>query len=175
MSAAPTRTIGVVAVSFFVLSLLFPLSGSVAETQRGGTAASPGQNQENRIMTKKAIETAAAPAPVGTYSQAIEANGTVYISGQVGFIPGTMELAADDARAQIHQVFKNLRAIAEAAGGDLDKVVKLTVYLTDIGDFPQVNEVMATYFNEPYPARAAVGVASLPKGARVEMDAVLVR
>ena len=125
-------------------------------------------------MSRRPIQTPAAPAAIGTYSQAIDVNGTVYLSGQIPLAPGSAELVGGDVKAHIHQVFKNLAAVAEAAGGTLADVVKLTVFLTDLADFPAVNEVMAEYFREPYPARAAVGVAALPKGARVEMDAVMV-
>ncbi len=125
-------------------------------------------------MKKQAIHTDSAPAAIGTYSQAIRAGGTVYLSGQIPLVPETMELVSGGAEHQIRQVFDNLTAVAEAAGGTLDDIVKLTVYLTDLGDFPVVNEIMAEYFTEPYPARAAIGVAQLPKGATVEMDAIVV-
>ena len=124
-------------------------------------------------MTRKAIATPAAPSALGTYSQAVRAGDTVYLSGQIPLVPETMELVSG-TRGQIHQVFRNLRAVARAAGGDFGDVVKLNIYLTDLGDFALVNEVMAEYFDEPYPARAAVGVASLPKDARVEIEGVLV-
>ena len=125
-------------------------------------------------MTRKAIATPTAPSAIGTYSQAIRAGDTVYLSGQIPLDPTSMELVSG-TREQIHQVFRNLRAVANAAGGDFDDVVKLNIYLTDLVDFPLVNEVMAEYFDEPYPARAAVGVASLPKGAKVEMEGILVK
>ena len=125
-------------------------------------------------MKKQAIHTDSAPAAIGTYSQAIRAGGTVYLSGQIPLVPETMEPVSGGAEHQIRQVFDNLTAVAEAAGGTLDDIVKLTVYLTDLGDFPVVNEIMAEYFIEPYPARAAIGVAQLPKGATVEMDAIVV-
>ena len=125
-------------------------------------------------MTRKAIATPTAPSAIGTYSQAIRAGDTVYLSGQIPLDPTSMELVSG-TREQIHQVFRNLRAVANAAGGDFDDVVKLNIYLTDLADFPLVNEVMAEYFDEPYPARAAVGVASLPKGAKVEMEGILVK
>ncbi|MDD9980097.1 MAG: RidA family protein [Gammaproteobacteria bacterium] len=124
-------------------------------------------------MTRKAIATPSAPSALGTYSQAIRAGDTVYLSGQIPLDPESMELVSG-TREQIHQVFRNLRAVASAAGGDFGDLVKLNVYLTDLADFPLVNEVMAEYFDEPYPARAAIGVASLPKGARVEMEGILV-
>lgn len=124
-------------------------------------------------MTRKAIATPDAPSALGTYSQAVRAGDTVYLSGQIPLVPDTMELVSG-TREQIHQVFRNLRAVARAAGGDFEDVVKLNIYLTDLGDFALVNEVMAEYFDEPYPARAAVGVASLPKDARVEIEGVLV-
>ena len=126
-------------------------------------------------MTRQAIATPDAPSAIGTYSQAIRADDTVYLSGQIPLDPGTMELVSDDIREQIDQVFRNLLAVANAAGGDFGDLVKLNVYLTDLADFPVVNDVMAGYFDEPYPARAAIGVASLPKGAKVEMEGVLVK
>jgi reactive intermediate/imine deaminase len=122
---------------------------------------------------KRTITTDKAPQAIGTYSQAVRAGNTVYLSGQIPLVPSSMELAQGDMRAQIAQVFDNLKAVAEAAGGTLAHVVKLNVYLTDLAHFPLVNEVMARYFSEPYPARAALGVAALPKGAQVEMDAIM--
>ena len=125
-------------------------------------------------MTRQAIATPSAPSAIGTYSQAIRAGDTVYLSGQIPLDPETMELVSG-TREQIHRVFRNLQAVAHAAGGNFGDVVKLNVYLTDLANFPLVNEVMAEYFDEPYPARAAVGVASLPKGAAVEIEGVLVK
>ncbi len=125
-------------------------------------------------MTKTIISTDQAPKAIGTYSQAVRVDDIVYLSGQIPLLPQTMEMAAGHIREQIHQVFRNLAAVAAAAGGSLADVVKLNVYLTDLVHFPVVNEVMAEYFQPPYPARAAVGVADLPKGAQVEMDAVMV-
>ena len=124
-------------------------------------------------MTRTPIHTDAAPAAIGTYSQAIRHNDTVYVSGQIPLDPATGELVSAEIGQQIVQVFDNLRAVAEAAGSDLSKALKVTVFLTDLSHFAQVNEVMAQYFTEPYPARAAVEVAGLPKGAQVEADAVL--
>lgn len=124
-------------------------------------------------MTKTIITTDQAPAAIGTYSQAVRVGKTVYLSGQIGLDPTTMQLMAG-IEAQIHRVFANLAAVAGAAGGSLADVVKLNVFLTDLGHFTKVNEIMAQYFTPPYPARAAVGVASLPRGAMVEADAVLV-
>ena len=124
-------------------------------------------------MTRKAIATPSAPSALGTYSQAIRAGDTVYLSGQIPLDPESMQLVSG-TREQIHQVFRNLRAVANAAGGAFGDLVKLNVYLIDLADFALVNEVMAEYFEEPYPARAAIGVASLPLGARVEMEGVLV-
>jgi reactive intermediate/imine deaminase len=124
-------------------------------------------------MNKSIVQTADAPAAIGTYSQAVRVDATVYLSGQIGLDPATMQLV-DGIDAQIHQVFSNLSAVATAAGGSLADVVKLNVFLTDLGHFPKVNEIMAQYFAEPYPARAAVGVAALPRGALVEADAVMV-
>jgi reactive intermediate/imine deaminase len=124
-------------------------------------------------MSREIIRTDQAPQAIGTYSQAVKVGTTVYLSGQIPLVPETMEMVKGDMAAQIRRVFENLRAVARAAGGDLDDVVKLNVFLTDLADFPLVNEVMADYFSQPYPARAAIGVAALPKGAAVEMDAVL--
>ena len=123
-------------------------------------------------MNKRIIQTADAPAAIGTYSQAVQIDRTVYMSGQIGLDPASMQLV-DGIDAQIHQVFKNLAAVAAAAGGSLADVVKLNVFLTDLGHFLRANEIMAAYFSEPYPARAAVGVAALPRGALVEADAVM--
>lgn len=125
------------------------------------------------MATKTIISTPDAPAAIGTYSQAVRVDDTVYLSGQIGLDPDTMILA-EGIEAQINRVFQNLRAVADASGGSLDDVVKLNIYLTDLIHFAKVNEVMATYFNQPYPARAAVGVATLPRGALVEADGVLV-
>ncbi len=123
---------------------------------------------------KQAIQTNQAPAAIGTYSQAIKSGSTVYLSGQIPLDPETMTLIDGDMEKQIHRVFQNLQAVAKASGGSLKDVVKLNVFLTDLIHFSIVNEVMAQYFDQPYPARAAIGVASLPKDAEVEMDAVLV-
>jgi len=124
-------------------------------------------------MSREIIRTDKAPQAIGTYSQAVKVASTVYLSGQIPLVPETMELVDGDMEAQIRRVFDNLRAVAEAAGGGLADVAKLNVFLTDLGHFPLVNQVMAEYFAEPYPARAAIGVAALPKGAAVEMDAVM--
>jgi reactive intermediate/imine deaminase len=121
---------------------------------------------------KKAIQSKAAPAAIGTYSQAVHAGDTVYLSGQIGLDPETMQMA-DGIEAQTHRVFRNLAAVADAAGMSLDHAVRMTVYLTDLAHFARVNEIMAQYVREPYPARAAVGVAGLPRGALVEVDAIL--
>lgn len=125
-------------------------------------------------MSREVIRTDQAPQAIGTYSQAIRVGATVYLSGQIPLVPATMELVTGDMEAQIRRVFENLKAVADAAGGGLKDVVKLNVFLTDLAHFPLVNQVMAQYFHEPYPARAAIGVASLPRGAAVEMDAVMV-
>ena len=119
------------------------------------------------------IETRRAPQAIGTYSQAVRAGDTVYVSGQIPLDPATGILVSGDIEAEIRRVFENLRAIAEAAGGTLQDVVKLTVFLTDLGCFPKVNEIMATFFAPPFPARAVVGVAALPRAARVEMECIL--
>lgn len=124
-------------------------------------------------MSKQIISTDQAPAAVGTYSQATRHGDTVYLSGQIPLDPKTMELVNDSIEDEIHQVFRNLRSLCEAAGGNLGSILKLNVFLTNMNDFPVLNAVMAEYFSEPYPARAAIGVVSLPKAARVEMDAIL--
>lgn len=124
-------------------------------------------------MIKEIISTDQAPKAIGTYSQAVRVDRTVYFSGQIPLVPETMTLVEGDITAQIVQVFENLKAVAHAAGGEMSDFVKLNVYLTDLANFPLVNEVMARYFTEPYPARAAIGVAALPKGAAVEIDGVM--
>ena len=124
-------------------------------------------------MAREIIKTGNAPQAIGTYSQAVKVNDTVYLSGQIPLDPETMVLIDTDINAQICRVFDNLKAVAEAAGGTLADVVKLNIFLTDMNNFPVINEVMANYFQEPYPARAAIGVASLPKGSAVEMDAIM--
>lgn len=124
-------------------------------------------------MAKKIIHTDDAPKAIGVYSQAVRAGQTVYLSGQIGLDPASMQMV-EGIEAQIVRVFENLKAVAQAADGSLNEIVKLNVYLTDLAHFTRVNEIMAKYFREPYPARAAVGVASLPRGALVEMDAILV-
>ena len=123
-------------------------------------------------MKKITIATAAAPAAIGPYSQAVRAGDTVYLSGQIPLDPKTMQLV-DGFDNQVRRVFDNLRAVCLAAGGDFDDVVRVTIYLTDLANFPKVNEIMASRFREPYPARVTVGVASLPRGATVEIDAVM--
>ncbi len=125
-------------------------------------------------MAKTIIHTDAAPQAIGTYSQAVKVDNTVYISGQIPLDPASMEVVEGGIKAEITRVFDNLQAVAEASGGSLADVVKLNIFLTDLTNFPTVNEIMAQYFSEPYPARAAIGVAALPKGVGVEMDAVLV-
>jgi reactive intermediate/imine deaminase len=125
-------------------------------------------------MTRENIATHRAPAAIGTYSQAVKAGDTVYLSGQIPLDPATMEVVADESATQVRQVFENLKAVAEAAGGTLADIVKLNIFLTDLADFALVNETMAQYFSEPYPARAAIGVAGLPRAVRVEMDAIMV-
>jgi reactive intermediate/imine deaminase len=122
---------------------------------------------------KQAVQTPDAPAAIGTYSQAVRVDDTVYLSGQIGLDPDTMQMV-EGIEAQIHRVFRNLRAVASASGSSFDDMVKLNVYLTDLANFAKVNEIMAGYFHQPYPARAAVGVAALPRAALVEMDGVLV-
>lgn len=125
-------------------------------------------------MAKTIIQTDDAPQAIGTYSQAVKVDNTVYISGQIPLDPASMEVVGGGIEAEITRVFDNLQAVANASGGSLADVVKLNIYLTDLGNFPTVNEIMAQYFQQPYPARAAIGVAALPKAVGVEMDAVLV-
>ncbi|MEA3641699.1 MAG: RidA family protein [Lamprobacter sp.] len=125
-------------------------------------------------MAKQIIHTEQAPAAIGPYSQAVRVGDTVYLSGQIPLLPGSGELVRGEIQIQARQVFSNLAAVAEAAGGGLKDIVKLNIFLTDLGHFPLVNEVMAETFAEPYPARAAIGVAALPKGAEIEMDAIMV-
>jgi reactive intermediate/imine deaminase len=129
--------------------------------------------QEPPAMPKAVISTPHAPSAIGTYSQAVRCGDTIYVSGQIGLDPATMQLV-EGIDAQVKRVFDNLKAVAAAAGGTLDDAAKLTIYLTDLAHFAKVNEVMAAYFNEPYPARAAIGVASLPRSALIEADAILV-
>src|SRR5579862_6711066 len=124
-------------------------------------------------MSRKAIQTERAPQAIGTYSQAMRAGETVYLSGQIALDPATQSLITGDIEAEIRRVFENLKALAEAAGGSLEQAVRVTIYLTDLAHFAKVNEIMARYFPQPYPARAAVGVAQLPRGARVEAECVL--
>ncbi|MDQ7089566.1 MAG: RidA family protein [Methylococcales bacterium] len=125
-------------------------------------------------MKKEIIQTTAAPQAIGSYSQAVRVDNTVYLSGQIPLVPATMELVQGDISTHIQQVFDNLMAVAQAANGDLSNIVKLTIFLTDLSHFPMVNEIMERYFDKPYPARAVIGVAALPKGVEVEMDAVMV-
>jgi reactive intermediate/imine deaminase len=124
-------------------------------------------------MSRQTIQTANAPQAIGPYSQAVRAGDTVYLSGQIPLDPKTQQLVTGDIEVEIHQVFKNLKAVAEAAGGSLANAVKVNVFLTDLGNFAKVNEIMATYCTQPFPARAAVGVSQLPRGARVEIECVL--
>ena len=124
-------------------------------------------------MSKNPIHSDNAPGAIGTYSQAIQSGNFVFMSGQIPLVPATMEIVAGDFEARARQVFENLKAVAEAAGGTLDQIVKVTIFLTDLNDFATVNLVMSEYFSKPYPARAAVGVASLPKGVDVEAEAIL--
>ena len=125
-------------------------------------------------MSKSVIQTSQAPAAIGTYSQAIKTGNTVYLSGQIPLVPSTMVLVSEDFEAQAVQVFENITAVVAAAGGTTDYLVKVNIFLTDLGQFAKVNEIMARYFEEPYPARAAVQVSALPKGAQIEIDAVMV-
>jgi len=125
------------------------------------------------VTNKAVIHTDKAPAAIGTYSQAVKVNNTVYLSGQIPLIPETMELVEGDISVQIRQVFDNLSEVCGASGGDLSNIVKLNIFLTDLSNFATVNQVMGEYFQQPYPARAAIGVSELPKGAQVEMDGIL--
>jgi|TARA_B110000914_G_C15255076_1_gene350348 2-iminobutanoate/2-iminopropanoate deaminase len=125
------------------------------------------------MTTLEQVHSNTAPAAIGPYSAAIKAGSLVFLSGQIPLDPETMEIVSDDIAAQTHQVFKNLTAVAEAAGGSLSNAAKLTIYLTNLGDFAVVNEIMAGYFSEPYPARATIQVSALPKGSKIEIDAVL--
>ncbi len=124
-------------------------------------------------MSRNIVSTDKAPQAIGTYSQAVNHQGLVFLSGQIPLVPETMEMVTGGIAKQIHQVFNNLSAVCQAAGGSLDDIVKLSVFLTNMDNFPQVNTIMETYFSAPYPARAAIGVAALPKGAEIEMDAIL--
>ena len=124
-------------------------------------------------MSREIISTDKAPQAIGTYSQAVKVGSTVYLSGQIALVPETMEIVEGDIEAQIHQVFKNLSAVCEAAGGSLQQIAKLNIFLTDLSNFATVNAIMAEYFEQPYPARAAIGVKELPKAVGVEMDGVL--
>ncbi len=126
------------------------------------------------MSNRAVINTGDAPQAIGPYSQAVKVNGTVYLSGQIPLDPATMQLVGGDIRAQAERVFENLAAVAGAAGGDLDQCVKINIYLTDLADFAAVNEVMARFFNEPFPARACVQVAALPRGAAIEVEATMV-
>lgn len=125
-------------------------------------------------MAREIIHTDKAPKAIGTYSQAVKVGNTVYLSGQIPLVPETMEMVQGDMRAQIVRVFDNLKAVCEASGGSLADIAKLNIFLTDLSHFPLVNEVMASYFSQPYPARAAIGVATLPRNAGVEMDGIMV-
>jgi len=125
-------------------------------------------------MTREIISTPDAPQAIGTYSQAVKVDNIVYLSGQIPLLPNSMKLVQGDMRLQIDQVFKNLFAVAKASGGSMSDIVKLNIYLVDLEHFVLVNEIMAEHFNTPYPARAAVGVAQLPKGAQIEVDAILI-
>ena len=125
-------------------------------------------------MSREVIHTELAPAAIGTYSQAVRTGNTVYLSGQIPLLPGTMELVQGEFTDRVQQVFRNLEAVAKAAGGSLAHIAKLNIYLTDLANFASVNQIMAEYFEQPYPARAAIGVSELPKGTDVEMDAIMV-
>lgn len=125
-------------------------------------------------MSKSVIQTSDAPAAIGTYSQAVKAGSTVYLSGQIPLVPSTMEVVSEDFEAQAVQVFENIHAVVKAAGGSMTNLVKINIFLTDLGQFAKVNEVMSRYFKQPYPARAAVQVSALPKAVQIEIDGVMV-
>lgn len=125
-------------------------------------------------MSKSIIQTEQAPAAIGTYSQAVKAGSTVYLSGQIPLVPSTMAMVSDDFAEQAVQVFENLQAVCEAAGGDMSHLVKVNIFLIDLSHFAKVNEIMARYFSQPYPARAAIGVSQLPRGSQIEIDGVMV-
>jgi reactive intermediate/imine deaminase len=138
------------------------------------TPTATGHNpQEHFAMSPKTIHTERAPHAIGTYSQAVRAGNTVYLSGQIPLEPGTMQLVEGDIEAQVRRVFENLKAVAEAAGGSLAQAVKITIFLTDLANFAKVNEIMALYCSKPYPARSTIGVAQLPRGAQVEIECIL--
>jgi len=147
---------------------------------RPGAGALPLRRNNTKItnerihMSREIIQTDKAPAAIGTYSQAVRVDNTVYLSGQIPLDPASMEVVDGGINAEIERVFHNLSAVCEAAGGSLQHIVKLNIFLTDLANFPVVNEIMAQFFDQPYPARAAIGVASLPKGVGVEMDAIMV-
>ncbi len=124
-------------------------------------------------MSKSVIHTERAPQAIGTYSQAVKSGTTVYLSGQIPLVPETMEMVSEDFEAQARQVFENLKAVCEAAGGTTNDLVKVNIFLIDLGHFAQVNEIMSQYFKKPYPARAAIGVSQLPKGAQIEIDGIM--
>ncbi|MBT0586804.1 RidA family protein [Alteromonas oceanisediminis] len=124
-------------------------------------------------MSKAIIQTDRAPKAIGTYSQAVKAGNTVYLSGQIPLVPDTMEMVSDEFAGQAEQVFKNLQAVCKAAGGSMQDLVKVNIYLTDLSNFATVNDIMSQYFSQPYPARAAIGVAALPKGSQIEIDGVM--
>lgn len=124
-------------------------------------------------MSKAVIQTTDAPEAIGTYSQAVKAGNTVYLSGQIPLVPSSMEMVSEDFAEQAKQVFTNLKAVCEAAGGSMNDLVKVNIYMTDLSHFATVNEIMSQYFTQPYPARAAIGVASLPKGAQIEIEGVM--
>ncbi|WP_163935208.1 RidA family protein [Paraferrimonas sp. SM1919] len=126
------------------------------------------------MSDKTIIATENAPAAIGTYSQAVKVANTVYLSGQIPLVPATMEMVSDDFEEQVIQVFENLKAVCEASGGSMAGIVKLNIFMLDLANFAKVNEIMARYFEQPYPARAAIGVAALPKGSLIEMDGVLI-
>ncbi len=140
----------------------------------GFILAASTRNEKATGMSRTTIQTHNAPQAIGTYSQAVRVGDTVYLSGQIALDPASMAMVQDSIENEIHQVFKNLRAVCEAAGGSLNDIAKLNIFLTDLGNFATVNGIMAEYFQQPYPARAAVGVAALPRNARVEADGVMV-
>src|SRR5580693_6989292 len=147
------------------------LTATAMPTRRATISASPqSKTKETYGMSRQTIHTERAPQAIGTYSQAVRAGSTVYLSGQIPLVPATMQLIEGDFEAQVRQVFENLKAVAEAAGGSLEKAVKFTIFILDFAQFPKINEIMAQYVSKPYPARSTIGVSQLPRGAEVEIE-----
>lgn len=155
----------------YFIDKLYPIDGSVRRSLLDFETVF--RSDSIKMANKQIISTSRAPSAIGAYSQAVKTGSTVYISGQIPLDPDTMEVVEGGFEAEARRVFENLKAVTEAAGGSLDDVVRATIYMLDLSNFASVNEIMAEYFAEPYPARAAVGVAQLPKGVSIEMDAIL--